>query len=78
MSADDYGVVVKAYKTPIGQNEKRYNAPTIYEVANIIIGEEFNSVDINSSSQKSIAHTTDCNIQFYFGKVTMDIISTLK
>ena len=46
MPADDYKVVVRAHKTPVGQHERQYNAPTIDEVAIVIVGEEFNSRDI--------------------------------
>lgn len=46
MPADNYKIVIKADKTPVGQHERRYNAPTINEVAVVIVGEEFNSRDI--------------------------------
>ena len=46
MPGDDYKVVVRADKTPVGQHERQYNAPTIDEVAIVIVGEEFNSRDI--------------------------------
>ncbi|CAG5115735.1 unnamed protein product, partial [Candidula unifasciata] len=46
MPADDYRVVLRADKTPVGQHERQYNAPTIDEVANVMVGEEFNSRDI--------------------------------
>ncbi|XP_066428603.1 uncharacterized protein [Eleutherodactylus coqui] len=46
MPADDYVVVVRADKTPVGQHERQYNAPTINEVAIVIVGEEFNLHDI--------------------------------
>lgn len=46
MPADDYTIVIKADRTPVGQHERRYNAPTIDEVAIVIVGEEFESRDI--------------------------------
>ncbi|XP_024874095.1 uncharacterized protein LOC112456045, partial [Temnothorax curvispinosus] len=46
MPADDYVVVIRADKTPPGQHERQYNAPTINEVAIVVVGEEFNSRDI--------------------------------
>ena len=46
MPADNYTVVVRADRTPVGQHERQYNAPTIDEVAIVIVGEEFNSRDI--------------------------------
>ena len=33
MPSDDYKVVLRADKTPVGQHERQYNAPTIEEVA---------------------------------------------
>lgn len=56
MPADDYRVVVRADKTPVGQHGRRYNAPTIDEVAIVIVGEDFNSRDI-------ILHRRNGNVQ---------------
>ncbi|XP_071036949.1 uncharacterized protein [Parasteatoda tepidariorum] len=57
MPTDDYKVIIKADKTPIGQHRRQFNAPTIDEVAIVIIGEEFTSRDIilhrrNGDAQK--------------------------
>ncbi|GFY30144.1 helitron_like_N domain-containing protein, partial [Trichonephila clavipes] len=46
MPADDYAVVIRAEKRPVGQHERQFNAPTIDEVAIVIVGEEFESRDI--------------------------------
>ena len=46
MKGDDYKIVIKADKTPRGEHEKRYNAPTAEEVAIVIVGEEFSTRDI--------------------------------
>ncbi|GFX89538.1 helitron_like_N domain-containing protein [Trichonephila clavipes] len=46
MSADDYTVVIRADKSPVGQHERQFNAPTIDKVAIIIVGEEFELRDI--------------------------------
>lgn len=48
MPADDYKIVVRTDKSPIGQHVRQYKVPKIYEVAIIIrvVGEEFNSRDI--------------------------------
>ncbi|UYV78243.1 hypothetical protein LAZ67_16000653 [Cordylochernes scorpioides] len=56
MPTDDYVVVIRADKTPAGQHERRFNAPTIDEVAILIVGEEFNSRDI-------VIHRRDDNVQ---------------
>ncbi|GFV18325.1 helitron_like_N domain-containing protein [Trichonephila clavipes] len=71
MPADDYAVVIRADKRPVGQHERQFNAPTIDEVAIVIVGEEFESHDIIlhrrsgdiHESPKLIAHTTDCSIR---------------
>lgn len=56
MPTDDYKVVINADKTPVGQHERRYNAPTIDEVAIVIVGDEFESRDI-------VLHRRNNNIQ---------------
>jgi len=38
MPNNEYKIFIKADKTPAGQHERRYNAPTFDEVAIIIIG----------------------------------------
>lgn len=56
MPSDDFKIVIRADKRPTGEHEKRYNAPTIDEVAIIIVGEEFDDRDI-------ILHRRNDNIQ---------------
>jgi len=46
MPTDDYKVVIKADKTPSGEHERRFNAPTIDEVAIVMVGTEFDRRDI--------------------------------
>jgi hypothetical protein len=46
MPAEDYAVVIRADKRPVGQHERQFNAPTIDEVAIVIVGKEFESRDI--------------------------------
>jgi hypothetical protein len=46
MPTDSYKIVIRADKTPLGQHERQYNAPTINEVAIVIVGEEFEKRDI--------------------------------
>jgi hypothetical protein len=45
MSSDIYKVVIRAEKTPVGHHKEKYNAPTLDEVAIVIVGEEFTSRD---------------------------------
>ena len=56
IQADDYRIVVGTDKTPVSQHERRYNSPTIDEVAIVIVGEEFNSRNI-------ILYRRNCNVQ---------------
>lgn len=46
MPADDYSIVIRADKRPPGQHERQFNAPTIDEVAIVIVGEQFERRDI--------------------------------
>ncbi|XP_062541621.1 uncharacterized protein LOC134209646 [Armigeres subalbatus] len=46
MPSDDHKIVIKADKTPTGQHARRFNAPTIDEVAIVVVGENLASRDI--------------------------------
>lgn len=46
MPSDDHKIVIRADKAPVGQHAGRFNAPTIDEVAIVIIGEAYNTPDI--------------------------------
>lgn len=46
MPSDSYKIIIKADKTPTGEHERRYNAPTINEVAIVMVGQEFERRDI--------------------------------
>lgn len=46
MQTDDHKVVIRADRRPIGEHERRFNAPTNNEVAIVIVGDEFESRDI--------------------------------
>lgn len=46
MPSDDYKVVIRADKRPAGTHERQFNAPTIDEVAVVIVGENLESRDI--------------------------------
>ena len=61
MKNDDFKIIIKADRTPSGEHEKRYNAPTVDEVSIVIVGEEFSGRDIVLSRRggglKRIAET---------------------
>lgn len=46
MPSDDYKVLIRADKRPAGTHERQFNAPTIDEVAVVIVGENRESRDI--------------------------------
>ncbi|XP_076258595.1 uncharacterized protein LOC143195400 isoform X2 [Rhynchophorus ferrugineus] len=46
MPSDNHKIVIRADKTPAGQHTRRFNAPTIDEVAIIVVGENLESRDI--------------------------------
>ncbi|XP_071042241.1 uncharacterized protein [Parasteatoda tepidariorum] len=46
MPSDNYKVVIRADKTPAGHHKGKYNAPTLDEVAVVIVDDEFTSRDI--------------------------------
>ena len=45
-SGEDYKVIIKADKTPVGEHERRFNAAVMSEVAILIVGQEFEKRDI--------------------------------
>ena len=40
MPSDDYQVVIKPDRVPSGEHERRFNSPTINEVAIVMVGTE--------------------------------------
>ncbi|XP_044592333.1 uncharacterized protein LOC123270358 [Cotesia glomerata] len=46
MPSDDYKIVIRADKRPAGEHERRFNAPTLNEVAIVVVGENLETRDI--------------------------------
>lgn len=46
MPFENHKIVIRADRTPFGKHERRFNAPTIDEVAIVILGDQFKSRDI--------------------------------
>lgn len=46
MPSDNHKIVIRADRTPFGEYERRFNAPTIDEVVIVILGDQFQSRDI--------------------------------
>ena len=46
MPSNNHNIVIKADKTPVGEHTRRFNSPTIDEVAIVIVGEDLQSRDI--------------------------------
>ncbi|XP_050065299.1 uncharacterized protein LOC126554253, partial [Aphis gossypii] len=62
MPSDNHKIVIRADKTPTGQHTRRFNAPTIDEVAIVVVGENLESRDIvlrrrNDQLQRIKKHT---------------------
>lgn len=41
MSTNEYKVVIRVYKRPVGEHELRFNTLTINEMAIVIVGSEY-------------------------------------
>lgn len=46
MPTDNHRIVIRADKRPAGEHERRFNAPTLNEVAIVVVGENLESRDI--------------------------------
>lgn len=46
MPTDNHAIIIYPDKVPSGEHGRRYNAPTMDEVAIIIVGDQFNTRDI--------------------------------
>jgi hypothetical protein len=46
MPSDSHNIVIRADKTPAGEHARRFNSPTIDEVAIVIVGENLQFRDI--------------------------------
>lgn len=46
MPSDDHKIVIRADKRPLGTHARQFNAPTINEVAIVVVGENLESRDI--------------------------------
>uniref|UniRef100_A0A0K8VWV8 Helitron helicase-like domain-containing protein n=1 Tax=Bactrocera latifrons TaxID=174628 RepID=A0A0K8VWV8_BACLA len=44
LPSDNHRIVIRADKTPTGEHSRRFNAPTIDEVAIVIVGDQFQSI----------------------------------
>ena len=78
---NDYKVVIRADKRPAGTQERTFNAPTIDEVAILIVGEHVILclhvvilVNCNTYMKRTV-HMTHCNTRWCFGKEMMDVTS---
>lgn len=56
MPSNDYQVVIRADKTPAGEHQRRFNAPTVDEIAVIMVGTDCEKRDI-------ILHKRDSKLQ---------------
>jgi len=56
MLTDDYKVVMRADKTPTGEYRRRFNAPTLDEVAIVMVGNDFGIRDIVLQKRNNTLH----------------------
>ncbi|EPB70224.1 hypothetical protein ANCCEY_10689 [Ancylostoma ceylanicum] len=56
MPSDEYKVVIRADKRPVGEHERRFNAPTVNEPAIVIVGNEFDKRDIIIQRRSNVLH----------------------
>ncbi|XP_075210401.1 uncharacterized protein LOC142317738 [Lycorma delicatula] len=65
MPSDTHKIVIHADKTPAGEHVRRYNAPTIDEVAIVIVGDQFQPRDIvlhrRNDQLINVAETSLCH-----------------
>lgn len=70
MPSDSHNIVIRADKTPAGEHARRFNSPTIDEVAVVIVGENLQSRDIvlhrrnNELKRVSETHRTYDALQY--------------
>ncbi|GBP87758.1 hypothetical protein EVAR_28640_1 [Eumeta japonica] len=61
MPSDSHNIIIRADKTPAGEHTRRFNSPTIDEVAVVIVGENLQSRDIvlhrRNSDLKRVSET---------------------
>nr|XP_041631043.1 uncharacterized protein LOC121502160 [Drosophila kikkawai] len=61
MPSDSHNIIIRADKTPAGEHTRRFNSPTIDEVAVVIVGENLQSRDIvlhrRNSALKRVSET---------------------
>lgn len=62
---DNYTIVIKADKVPFGQHAGRYNAPTINEVAVVMVGDAFERRDIRIKRRDNTVHTIEDSHRSY-------------
>ncbi|GFS76021.1 ATP-dependent DNA helicase [Nephila pilipes] len=64
MPSDTHKIVIHADRTPAGEHVLRFNAPTVDEVAIIIVGDQFQPIDIvlhrRNEQLKKVAETHRC------------------
>lgn len=80
--SDDYKIIIQADKRPIGEHERRFNAPQINEVAVVIVDNESSYQDIvvqRRSNELQCVAETNCiydalQYPLIFGKAKMATI----
>ncbi|VVC42169.1 Hypothetical protein CINCED_3A008402 [Cinara cedri] len=63
---DNYTIIIKADKVPSGQHAGRYNAPTINEVAVVMVGDAFERQDIRIIRRDNTVHKIEDSHRSYY------------
>lgn len=54
---DNYSIVIKADKVPLGEHNRRFNAPTVDEVGIVMVGEVFERRDVRIMRRNNTLQT---------------------
>ncbi|XP_049316802.1 uncharacterized protein LOC125779485 [Bactrocera dorsalis] len=65
MPSDTHKFVIRADRTPIGEHVRRFNAPTVNDVAAIIVGDPTKSRDIVVQRRRNIMHRVNETHRLY-------------
>ena len=80
MHNDNYIIVIKADKVPTGEHARRFNVPTINEVAILMVDRDIRIMRRNNSLEiikDTYALMLLCSVHLCFGKDKMNIILIL-
>ncbi len=79
MPSDTHKIVIDADKTPHGEHVRRFNSPTIDEVAIVIVGDQIQTRDIilhrRNNQLKKVSETHRCYDALQYPIISIDIVT---